>query len=108
LISKFPNAALRCGLAIDKNAKMAKGMNLVYYFTSRPNVIVPISDANFEKKLTAILHHKSQIDESFEIKKMYLYYKATTLGQEIGSKYAEGYFAMAEAHQHCFLEKLEK
>lgn len=106
LISKFPNAAIRNGLEIDKNTIIARGMNLVYYYTSRPNTIIPIQPKNFDKKIEAIMKHKSQIDQGFDSIKMYLYYKATSLGMQVGSKYAEGYFAMSPAHQHCFLEKI--
>jgi len=106
IISRFRNSAIRHGIAVDNDFKPAKGMNLVYYYTNRHNTIIPVSQTNFEKKLESIMIHKSQIDSSFEGIKMYLYFKATTLGKEVGSKYAEGYFAMSPVHQHCFLEKI--
>lgn len=106
IISKFRNSLVRHGIEIPKNYELAKGMNLVYYYTKRHNTIIPISESNFKKKIESILLHKSQIDSSFEAIKMYLYYKATTLGKEVGSMYAEGYFAMSPVHQHCFLEKI--
>jgi len=106
IISRFRNSAIRHGIDIPKGLELPKGMNLVYYFTTRHNTIIPISQRNLEKKIEAIQLHKSQIDSSFEGIKMYLYFKATTLGQEIGSKYAEGYFVMSPVHQHCFLEKI--
>lgn len=106
IISRFRNSLIRHGIEIPKDFELPKGMNLVYYYTKRHNTIIPISQRNFEKKIESILSHKSQIDSSFEGIKMYLYYKATTLGKEIGEKYAEGYFVMSPVHQHCFLEKI--
>ena len=106
VISRFRNSALRHGIDIAKDLELPKGMNLAYYYTTRHNSIIPVTRRNFEKKIESIQLHKSQIDSSFESIKMYLYFKATTLGQEIGSKYAEGYFVMSPMHQHCFLEKI--
>lgn len=106
IISQFRNSAIRHGIDIQKDFEMAKGMNLAYYYTTRHNSIIPVSGINFGKKIEAIKLHASQIDQSFEQIKMYLYYKATTLGKEVGSEYAEGYFVMSPVHQHCFLEKI--
>lgn len=105
-ISQFRLSALRHGIEIDKDQTLPSGINLVYYYTHRPNVIIALDKDEFDAKIEAILKHESQIDESFAGIKMYLYYKATTLGREIGSEYAEGYFAMGPVHQHCFLEKI--
>ena len=106
IISEYRNSLIRHGINIPEDFELPKGINLVYYYTKRHNTIIPITQRNFEKKIESILLHKSQIDSSFEVVKMYLYYKATTLGKEVGSNYAEGYFAMSPVHQHCFLEKI--
>lgn len=106
MVSKFPLSAKRHGIKIKPDQELPKGMNLIYYYTHRPNTIVEINEAQFEAKISSILCHQSQIDASFDAIKMYLYYKAVSFGQQISKQYGEGYFAMAPIHQHCFLEKI--
>lgn len=106
IIAKFRLAAIRHGIDVKKDQKMPTGINLVYYYTHRPNKIVPVTKEQFDAKIQAIMKHESQVDESFEGMKMYLFYKAASLGQQVGSEYAEGYFAMSPLHQHCFLENI--
>ena len=107
-VAKFRFSSERYGIEVTTEQQLPAGTNLFYYFTHRPNLIIPISEEELETKIKAIMHHKSQIDENFEKIKLYLYYKASSLGQEIGSLYAEGLFALAPEHQHCFMEDITK
>jgi LmbE family N-acetylglucosaminyl deacetylase len=105
-VAKFRLSMGRYG--IEGQEPLASAVNLFYYFTDRPNVIVPVSKADMEAKFNAVLRHESQIDETFEKIKLYFYYKANTLGQKIGSLYAEGFYGLSPEHQHCFMENLSK
>jgi len=106
VIAKFRFAAIRHGIDVKKDQVLPRGINLMYYYTHRPNIIVPITKEEFDVKIASILKHESQMDESFAGMKMYLYYKASSLGQEVGSEYGEGYFGMSPVHQHCFTENI--
>jgi LmbE family N-acetylglucosaminyl deacetylase len=106
IVAKFRLSMQRYG--IEGKEPLSAPVNLFYYFTHRPNVIVSVSEADMDAKIAAILCHMSQIDESFDSVKLYLYYKANSLGQKIGNLYAEGFYGLAPAHQHCFMEDLSK
>ncbi|MDD4076690.1 MAG: PIG-L family deacetylase [Bacilli bacterium] len=108
MVAKFRFSLQRYGIEVKENQLFPSNTSLFYYYTHRPNVIVPLTENDFETKIKAITQHKSQFDESFEKLKLYLYYKANSLGQKIGRLYAEGVFALAPEHQHCFMEDITK
>ena len=108
VVAKFRLSLQRYGIDVKEDQLLPANTGLFYYYTHRPNIIVPLSEDEFETKIKAIMYHNSQIDESFEKLKLYLYYKANTLGQKIGCLYGEGLFALAPEHQHCFTEDITK
>lgn len=105
-IARFPLVAARHGIDISKIKQFPQGMNLVYFYTHRANVFIPISEQELADKITAIRFHASQIDHTMEIVMQYLQFKALEYGKKARSKFGEGFFALAPAHQHCFLENI--
>ena len=105
-IAKFPIVATRHGIDISQIEQFPKGMSLVYFYTHRANVFIPVSKEEFADKIASIKYHESQIDHTMEMVMQYLQFKALEYGRKAKSKYGEGYFALAPAHQHCFLENI--
>lgn len=106
VVSRFRYCASRHGIPVKKDQVIPKGVSLIYYYTHRPNAVVPIDSSHFQAKIDSILCHESQIDESFMVMRRYLEFKALAFGSQIGSEYGEGFFAMSPIHQHCFMESL--
>ncbi|MGD9604666.1 MAG: PIG-L deacetylase family protein [Bacilli bacterium] len=105
-IARFPIVASRHGIDISNISQFPKGMSLIYFYTHRANVFIPVSEQEFADKITSIKYHASQIDHTMEMVMQYLQFKAMEYGKKVDSKFGEGYFALAPAHQHCFLENI--
>lgn len=105
-IAKFPIVASRHGIDITKIEQFPKGMSLVYFYTHRANIFIPVTQDEFADKITSIKCHESQIDHTMEMVMQYLQFKAMEYGKKARSKFGEGFFALAPSHQHCFLEDI--
>lgn len=103
-VSQYPISASRRG--ITGKTDFPRNINLIYYFTHRPNLFLPITESQFSAQMEAIRYHNSQIDESFIGIQMYLDFKARTYGEKAKSEFGAGFYAMSPIHQHCFLENI--
>lgn len=105
-VSQARNSILSRGIDLDKNTILPTNISLLYFYSSRPNIFIPIKSDELEAKFAAINLHKSQIDASFEGIFFYLDYKAKSFGKNAKAKYAEGFYALGPVHQHCFTENI--
>ena len=105
-IARFPIVAARHGLDVSAVTAFPTDICLVYFFTHRPNVFIPVSVNEFADKITSINLHTSQINHTMQMVEKYLRFKAMEYGKQTHSQYGEGFFALAPAHQHCFLENI--
>lgn len=103
-LSQYPHSVSRRGLELP--TLLPQNINLLYYYTHRPNLIIPITKDEFSSQIEAIRRHQSQIDESFIVIQMYLDAKARSYGEQVNSEYGAGFYALSAVHQHCFLENL--
>ncbi|MFI3169185.1 MAG: PIG-L deacetylase family protein [Faecalibacterium sp.] len=93
-------------LEYPKGAKTAAytPVGLGFYFTSRPNTVVDITDS-FEAKFEAMAAHQSQLNqELLGLYRVYFSMKGEQLAQEKDFALGEGLKLMSALHLHCFAE----
>lgn len=84
-----------------------KGINLAYYYTSRPNGYVGVTKTS-KLHLEAISCHKSQFTaDDLKSFKMYFSLRERRFGLRCGHIRAEGFRILSPTHQHCFPEASE-
>lgn len=105
-LSQFPLSVKRRGIELEKDAILPANINLLFYYTARPNLYIPISKTELEAKFAAIKHHKSQMDASFEGIFLYLKHKARSFSWKARARYGEAFYALSPLHQHCFTENI--
>lgn len=105
-LAQFPLAVKRRGIELEEGDKLPQGINLLYYYTARPNIYIPLTKAEQEAKIAAIKMHASQIDESFEGIFRYLNFKSKSYGWKARAKHGEAFYGLGPLHQHCFPEKI--
>lgn len=105
-ISQFPLAVKRRGIELPDDCELPQGINLLYYYTARPNIYVPLGKAEQQAKIEAIRLHQSQVDAGFEGVFRYLDFKAKRFGFKAKAKYGEAFYGLGPLHQHCFPEKI--
>jgi LmbE family N-acetylglucosaminyl deacetylase len=96
------------GIPFDKDHSFGyKPASLAYYYTHRPNQIVPLSKEDIEAKNAAIVCHQSQFPSGSREWKMlstYLKLRQARFGFRVLHRQAEDFFMMSPAHQHSFPE----
>jgi LmbE family N-acetylglucosaminyl deacetylase len=111
-VSSYSHVLDRNGIKNDPlKIEKSPAKNLCYYYTHRANSYVPLTDSEFEEKLKALKLHRSQfhfIDEESAFDylgiSIYMTERAQNFGEKTGTMFAEGFFALAPFHQHCFTE----
>lgn len=101
------NAFLMAGRAHfpDQGATTAWSPEAIgFYFTSKPNTVIDITDT-FEKKFEAIALHNSQMDpQTLMVYRVWF----GMLGQELaagkGFPLGEGLKVLSQLHAHCFVK----
>ncbi len=77
-----------------------------FYFTSKPNTVIDISET-FQKKMEAIAVHKSQInDEVLALYTAYFGMRGAEMAKDKGFAIGEGLKVLAPLHIHCFPESI--
>lgn len=75
-----------------------------FYFTSKPNMVIDITE-NFDNKFDAMAEHKSQMpDEILELYRMYFNMRGMKLAEGEDFLLGEGLRVMGPLHMHCFAE----
>ncbi|MFI3207978.1 MAG: PIG-L family deacetylase [Eubacteriales bacterium] len=88
----------------DTSTKPCAPFAIGFYFTSKPNVVVDITE-NFDNKFDAMAAHKSQMpDELLELYRMYFNMRGMKLAQDEDFLIGEGLRVMSPLHMHCFAE----
>lgn len=105
-LAQFPLSVKRRGIELEKDTVLPANISLLYYYTARPNLYIPVSKAELEAKFAAIKLHKSQMDESFNGIFFYLRNKAKSFGWKARARYGEAFYALSPVHQHCFTENI--
>lgn len=84
-----------------------KGINLAYYYTSRPNGYVGVTQTA-KLHIDAVSCHKSQFTvDDIKALKMYFSIRERRFGLRCGRIRAEGFRILSPTHQHCFPEASE-
>lgn len=80
---------------------------LLFYYTDRPNVYVPVKKT-FAVRREALLLHKSQFDEkTIDDIGMYFKLRSVRFSLRTWKGLSEGYRALSPTHMHCFPEASE-
>ena len=95
----------RHGIDVEGIEHFPSDITLAFYFSDDSNVLEEISMKDLEAKISALLHHKSQMqDDSTELLLNYFKLKAIHLGQETGNTLAEDYRVLVPLTQHVYSE----
>ncbi len=94
----------RHGLTFEPE-KIKFSKTLAYYYTHRANSFVKLAEEDLDGRAAALALHKSQFEGlMLDGLLVYLGLRAKDMGSRAGTKYAEGFFAMAPMHQHASTE----
>ena len=75
-----------------------------FYFTSRPNTVVDITDT-FQRKFEAMALHESQMDpQTLELYRIWFGLTGQELAAGKGSQIGEGLKVLSPLHSHCFVK----
>lgn len=75
-----------------------------FYFTSKPNTVIDITDA-FDTKFEAMAQHQSQLNqELLTLYRVYFSMKGQELAKEKDFSLGEGLKLMSALHIHCFVD----